>query len=764
LRLYIERILDENIDKLSEPYDKSKSSGNNSKTDDYNKEEEKEQSKEKQEVNSNINDDSDENEPYLELESVNNLKIQREGKFCIKGVVTLIADPKKGIKQISSRCLNCNTLNTIDIEPYALRSPINKKINKCINCGEKDFDEIRISQDINYRIFTVQDNLSSADIRKEPWKLLSIIDKDEYVSSLKFNDKIKVYGRLTIPICDAQKPIVTSKSSMFEPVFMIDKLEKLGDKKSNGCLRTEQDTKNIKRFLSIPDFEVDCQKCFQRKLNAIREASNSRYYYGYIDDDGLEGLGRYNDNNTEFEGEGERRRTIDDKSICKVTEDEDLDTIGKLQDWREIICTHRETRSLADRLTLLFAPHIIGHNDVKLAMVLAAIGELHVLLLGPPGTAKSEAMIESTKLVENSRWVDATNASIKTLIGIVDVEGDVKMLIPGAIPLSHNAICGIDEIGSMDYAAMGNLHSTMQQHIISINKQGMSVEIPANTTIIATANPRRINEIVVSSSSASNNNDKKDITEALESKSLKGRYPVTMALLDRFHIVLHVLEEYDTREESKEYSRLRRKARELYRARPYNYDILLSKLIEYVKQKVAKVALESETEIEFDEFYAELKGNSDIAKSTRLNEVLDKFTIAWARMHGQSTVSPEMFKQVKTCLKKIVENYVNVAEQIADPYENLKGLIVNKLRQNPDTDKKIDDITAEICLENNHIANALADRKRYRNNKRLQRIITEIEEEHKESIFAIRDKPKTLRFRKSLLSDSDNSEKENNKN
>jgi DNA replicative helicase MCM subunit Mcm2 (Cdc46/Mcm family) len=44
---------------------------------------------------------------------------------------------------------------------------------------------------------------------------------------------------------------------------------------------------------------------------------------------------------------------------------------------------------------------------------------------------------------------------------------------------------------------MSNLHSTMQQHVISINKQGMSVEIPANTTIIATANPRKTNEILV---------------------------------------------------------------------------------------------------------------------------------------------------------------------------------------------------------------------------------------------------------------------------
>ena len=48
-------------------------------------------------------------------------------------------------------------------------------------------------------------------------------------------------------------------------------------------LRTEQDIKTSNN-LSIPDFEVNCQKCFQRKLNAIRAASTSRHYYGYIDD------------------------------------------------------------------------------------------------------------------------------------------------------------------------------------------------------------------------------------------------------------------------------------------------------------------------------------------------------------------------------------------------------------------------------------------------------------------------------------------------
>jgi DNA replicative helicase MCM subunit Mcm2 (Cdc46/Mcm family) len=116
---------------------------------------------------------------------------------------------------------------------------------------------------------------------------------------------------------------------------------------------------------------------------------------------------------------------------------------------------------LIDRLAAMFAPNVIGHEDKKIAVILAAAGapelsknnrgRIHILFVGPPGTAKTTLSYEALNLLPNSRFTAAQTSSVRTILAIVEVQGDTKIIRYGAIPLSKNGFCIIDEIGVMSF-------------------------------------------------------------------------------------------------------------------------------------------------------------------------------------------------------------------------------------------------------------------------------------------------------------------------
>ena len=154
---------------------------------------------------------------------------------------------------------------------------------------------------------------------------------------------------------------------------------------------------------------------------------------------------------------------------------------------------------VTERLVSMCAPNVIGHQDKKIGILRSAVGALekngirrgriNTLLVGPPGTAKSMLATESIKLLPNSRYVTAQNASGKSLTAIIDKENDTTVLRLGPIPLSKNAICAINEIGSMNFEDQRFLLDIMEEGKFTIDKYAIHQEIDSKTTIIATANP-----------------------------------------------------------------------------------------------------------------------------------------------------------------------------------------------------------------------------------------------------------------------------------
>jgi len=149
------------------------------------------------------------------------------------------------------------------------------------------------------------------------------------------------------------------------------------------------------------------------------------------------------------------------------------------------------------------APSIYGYEHIKEAIMLllfggikkqlpdiAIRGELNVLLIGDPGTAKSQLLryvqaVAPRGLYTSGRGTTAaglTAAVLPTRTGGMTLEA-------GALVLADKGVACIDEIDKMRPEDRVAIHEAMEQHTISVAKGGIVATLNARAAILAAANP-----------------------------------------------------------------------------------------------------------------------------------------------------------------------------------------------------------------------------------------------------------------------------------
>eukprot|EP01133_Synstelium_polycarpum_P003989 gene3989-4619_t len=334
----------------------------------------------------------------------------------------------------------------------------------------------------------------------------------------------------------------------------------------------------------------------------------------------------------------------------------------------------REIRKLAkddnigQKIIASIAPSIFGHEDIKTALALAMFGgmakdvnkkhrirgDINVLLIGDPGTAKSQFLKYVEKTAHRAVYTTGQGASAVGLTAAVRMDSLTGewTLEGGALVLADRGVCMIDEFDKMNDQDRTSIHEAMEQQSISISKAGIVTTLTARCSVIAAANPKR------------------------------GRYDPSMSLLQNVELTEPILSRFDITcvvrdvvDPIADCQLARFVVRSHIRSHPaningeHNYQNnateqspipqeLLRKYIMYAKQKVRPRLTNLDRE-KISQLYAEMRresGGGGFAMTVRHVESIVRMSEAHAKMHLRDYVRDE---DVNMAIRVMLDSFIN---------------------------------------------------------------------------------------------------------
>ena len=152
------------------------------------------------------------------------------------------------------------------------------------------------------------------------------------------------------------------------------------------------------------------------------------------------------------------------------------------------------------------SPSVFGYDEIKDALVLQLFGgirrqrsdknfnrgDIHMLLVGDPGVAKSVMLKSLAKIAPRGRYLSGKSVTAAGLTASVVKDEFLKgwSLEAGAMVLANKGLCAIDELEDMAEEDRSSMHEAMEQQTVSINKANVQATLKSETSVLAAANPK----------------------------------------------------------------------------------------------------------------------------------------------------------------------------------------------------------------------------------------------------------------------------------
>ena len=191
--------------------------------------------------------------------------------------------------------------------------------------------------------------------------------------------------------------------------------------------------------------------------------------------------------------------------------------IPKQKEFAELSISEDEERAIKElskdpqifeKIGKSISPSVYGHTEIKQAVALQLFGgtsgkklidggiirsDIHILLIGDPGSAKTRILQTVSKLVPKGIYVSGKSVTGGGMTAVAERDDFSEggwTLKAGALVLGSGGVVCIDEFDKIGDEDRASLHEALESQTVSVAKAGIIATFNAKASVLAAANPK----------------------------------------------------------------------------------------------------------------------------------------------------------------------------------------------------------------------------------------------------------------------------------